>query len=69
MRRKRKSQPPKQPVPLPTEKDKGYGGSHGYGPGHGGPSGPGDAPGDKTAQGPATVIPTPEADDTGPDAD
>jgi len=28
-----------------TERDDGYGASHGYPPGHSGPSGPGDAPG------------------------
>jgi hypothetical protein len=69
MRRKKKRAPPlKAPErPIREEKDEGYGGSHGYGPGHGGPSGPGDVPGNATPQGPATVVPTPDADDTSPD--
>jgi hypothetical protein len=52
--------PPTGPKTTPQEKDKGYNESHGYGPGHGGPSGPGDAP----SKQPATVVPTPDADDT-----
>ena len=48
------------------EKDTGFNASHGYGVGHGGPSGPGDVPGDKTPQGPAKVVPTPEDDEKDP---
>ena len=54
-------EPKKRPV-TPTEHDEGYNESHGYGPGHGGPTGPGDAPSPQ----PATIVPTPDDDETDP---